>query len=455
MSENPISLLELQQNIQQAIRQNLEMHYWVVAEISEFSVNYKGHCYLSLVEKSKRNDDVKAKARAVIWASRFRMLNAYFESTSGESLKTGIKVMVKVTVDYHELYGLSLQILDIDPKYTLGDIELRRREIIQQLEDAGIIDMNKTLDLPMHMQNIAIISSDTAAGFGDFISQMESNSRHYAYNMHLFKAAMQGVDTEKTVIKALEDIYNTDIEFDIVVIIRGGGSRTDLSAFDNYEIAAHIAQFPIPVLSGIGHERDASVVDLVAYQHLKTPTAVAEFILEHTEGLEESLDYELDRLLDVTRNYLDSEQSRFNQLSTRFIPTVKRSLDKQSSLLNALSGNIHRVARQDLSNKKMHINQFQFGLKNSLSYLFRNEENILSDKINSLNRASDKLLNNKTNQLDKLEQMILSNDPKRLLEKGYSITTHNGKRLDSIKDINKGDQIKTWFKDGTVDSEIL
>lgn len=455
MAEQAISLLELQNNIQNAIRNNLDMHYWVIAEISELNVNYRGHCYLSLVEKNKTGDNVKAKARAIIWASRYRMLSAYFQSGSGESMKAGIKVMVKVTVDYHELYGLSLQIIDIDPTYTLGDIERRRREIIQQLEDAGIMDMNKTLDPPLLIQNIAVISSDTAAGFGDFVAQIETNSKHYDYKLHLFKAAMQGVDTEKTVIKALEAIYNAEIEYDVVVIIRGGGSRTDLAAFDNYEIASNIAQFPIPVLSGIGHERDASVVDLVAFKHLKTPTAVAEFILEHTEGLEDSLDYELDRLLNVTRIYIETQESKLNRLNSIFIPTVKRALANQTNKLNFQANRLHRAIRGNLFAKASQVNALEYQIKSNLNTLFKSENTNLTNLTKRLQSANQGFINKQSIQLDKFEQSILANDPKRLLEKGYSLTTKNGKRIDSIKSLNKGETIKTWFKDGTVDSEIL
>ncbi len=455
MAEQAISLFELQNNIQGAIRKNLDMHYWVIAEISELNVNYRGHCYLSLVEKDKKGDNVKAKARAIIWASRYRMLSAYFQSGSGESMKAGIKVMVKVTVDYHELYGLSLQIIDIDPTYTLGDIERRRREIIQQLEDAGIIDMNKTLPIPLLIQNIAVISSDTAAGFGDFVAQIETNSKHYDFKIHLYRAAMQGIDTQKSVIKALEDIYNSDTDYDVVVIIRGGGSRTDLAAFDNYEIASNIAQFPIPVLSGIGHERDASVVDMVAFKHLKTPTAVAEFIIEHTEGIEESLDYELDRLLNVTSLYIENEENKLNRLNSIFIPTVKQALANQSNQLNLLANRLHRSIRGSLVAKASWVNQLEYQIRSNLNALFKSEKNNLSNQLNQLQAANKNFINVQNIQLDKLEQTIQANDPKRLLQKGYSLTTKNGKRLDSVASVKKGETIKTWFKDGTVDSEIL
>jgi exodeoxyribonuclease VII large subunit len=445
MAEQAISLLELQNNIQSAIRNNLDMHYWVIAEISELNVNYRGHCYLSLVEKNKTGDNVKAKARAIIWASRYRMLSAYFQSGSGENMKAGIKVMVKVTVDYHELYGLSLQIIDIDPTYTLGDIERRRRETIQQLEDAGIMDMNKTLEPPLLIQNIAVISSDTAAGFGDFVAQIETNSKHYKYKLHLYKAAMQGIDTQKTVIKALEAIYSAETDYDVVVIIRGGGSRTDLAAFDNFEIASNIAQFPIPVLSGIGHERDASVVDLVAFKHLKTPTAVAEFILEHTEGLEESLDYELDRLLDVTRLFIENQENKLNRLNTIFIPTVKRALANQTNQLNFQANKLHRSIRANLFAKASRVNQLEYQIKSNLNALFKANSNNLDKQTTHLISATKAFISTQNIQLDKLEQSTLANDPKHLLEKGYSLTTKNGKRIDSVKSLSKGESIKTWF----------
>jgi exodeoxyribonuclease VII large subunit len=455
MSESPIRLIDLQNRIQSAIREKLDIYYWVVAEISELSVNFKGHCYLSLIENDKSGENLIAKARAIIWASRFRMLSAYFESASGESLKSGIKVLVKASVDYHELYGLSLQIIDIDPTYTLGDLEAQRREIIKKLEAAGIINMNKTLELPVHIQKIAIISSDTAAGFGDFVAHLESNSQHYAYHLDLYKAAMQGVDTEKTVVQALENIYNAETQYDVVVIIRGGGSRTDLSAFDNFEIAANIAQFPIPVLSGIGHERDASVVDLVAFKHLKTPTAVAEFILEHTEGLEESLDYEFDRLMNALRNYLTQESTKFIKLSTTLIPVVKQSLNQQNNKLATLTNLTHKASRNAIVSQSASIKQLEFSMTNFLQNYFKESNNRLNMHQLNIGNQSTRLCEKQLNYLDKLEQKIISNDPKRLLEKGFSLTTVKGKPIASIKSIQSGDILKTWLNDGTVESEVL
>ncbi|MFP4663883.1 MAG: exodeoxyribonuclease VII large subunit [Bacteroidales bacterium] len=454
MSEERLSLLELQKHIKWQLETGLESHYWIVAEISDFNVNYKGHCYLSLVQKDKNSDKILAKARGIIWAMRYRMLSAYFESQTRESLKSGLKILVKVRVNYHEQYGLSLQIFDIDPTYTLGDVEKRRKEIIAKLEEAGIMHMNKTLELPPVFYRIAIISSDTAAGFGDFIAQMETNKYHYAFRMQLFRAAMQGEDTEASVITALEQIFNADTAFDLVVIIRGGGARTDLSWFDNYNIASHIAQFPIPVFSGIGHERDASVTDMVAHSHIKTPTAVAEAIISHNRGFEENLDNDLDNLLTGVRQYLRNKSEELSSISKALIPGIKTHLSRQNQQLDFFGHRLQRAGFNMIQSRQQSISQLVYKLSVADRHLLQNNQKA-TDKLNDrLIQGIKQNFLRENHKLERIEDKLNANDPHRLLEKGFTLTSLDGKPLTSAKQVNKGRIIKTRFKDGNIESEV-
>ena len=271
----PISLYELNRQIKSVIKNATEPAYWVFAEISELKINVSGHCYIELVEKDEKTENLKARSRATIWSSTFRMVSSYFESSAGINLSPGIKIMVRVTVDFHELYGLSLNIIDIEPSYTVGELARKKQEIINRLIQEGVFDMNRELEFPRLPKRIAVISSETAAGYGDFTDQLLNNEYDFQFHLKLFPAYMQGEDAENSIIHALEDIHRYENFFDVVVIIRGGGSQADLSCFNNYRLALHVVQFPLPILTGIGHEQDETIVDLVAHSQLKTPTAVA------------------------------------------------------------------------------------------------------------------------------------------------------------------------------------
>jgi exodeoxyribonuclease VII large subunit len=270
-----ISLIELQTQVKTGIRTMFPGIYWIIAEISEMNTNQSGHCYLELIEKSTESEQIIAKAKATIWAFTFRMLKPYFESVTGQRFSTGIKVMLSVSIEFHELYGFSLNVKDIEPNYTVGDLTRKKQEIIKQLQDEGVFHLNKELEFPIVPQRIAVISSETAAGYGDFVHQLKTNRYGFKYYIKLFKAYMQGEEAEKSIINALDQIFESLEKFDIIVIIRGGGSQADLNCFNSYWLAYHITQFPLPVLTGIGHERDQTIADLVAFNNLKTPTAVA------------------------------------------------------------------------------------------------------------------------------------------------------------------------------------
>jgi exodeoxyribonuclease VII large subunit len=285
-----IKLSELNGLVRKVVTDAFPEKIWVIGEISEMKINRNGHCYLNLIEKDEATDTVVAQARATIWSYTFRMLRPYFETTTGQILIEGLKVLVNVSVEFHELYGYSLNIQDIDPTYTLGDMARRRREIIARLTDEGVLDMNKEVEFPLAPQKIAVISSETAAGYRDFTDHLLNNPAGYIFYPKLFPAVMQGSQTEISVIEALDHIYEYEDLFDVVVIIRGGGSQIDLSCFDNYNLAYHITQFPLPVITGIGHEKDNTIVDLVAHTRLKTPTAVAEFLIGEVAGFDQQIE---------------------------------------------------------------------------------------------------------------------------------------------------------------------
>ena len=286
-----LSLLELNALVRRSLEQCLPDEYWIQAELSDVRSNTTGHCYLEFIQKDPRSNSLVAKARGMIWNNIYRLLKPYFEESTGQLFTSGIKVLVKVTVQFHELYGYSLTVQDIDPTYTLGDMALRRREILQQLEAEGVLTLNKELEMPVLPQRIAVISSATAAGYGDFCHQLQHNSRGFFFYTELFPALMQGAQIESSVLDALDRVNRRLNDFDVVVIIRGGGATSDLSGFDTYLLAAACAQFPLPIITGIGHERDDTVLDSVAHTRVKTPTAAAELLINCMEEAAGRLEY--------------------------------------------------------------------------------------------------------------------------------------------------------------------
>ena len=305
------SLSELLGQVKGALEKELPDHYWVIAEIMELRENR--HCYLELIEKSEENDSLLAKVRATIWASRYDMLRPFFEASTGSPLKSGIKILCKASVEFHPLYGLSLNITDIDPSYTLGDLARKKQEVIQRLRKEGVFDMNRELLFPLVPQRIAVISSETAAGYGDFSESILHNSHGFHFHTTLFPAVMQGDEAPASISSAMEKIYESESDFDCVVIIRGGGSKADLESFNHYDLAYFITQFPLPVITGIGHERDESVADMVAHHGLKTPTAVAEFLVDQLLAFEFRLSALADRLLTSVRNRVQGDLSRLER----------------------------------------------------------------------------------------------------------------------------------------------
>lgn len=326
------SLADFCRLAQQELLQALPGSYWVTAEISRISMS-GGHCYLNLVEKSTDpRKEFAAKVPAHIWKNQYQNLAPYFEQTTGQSLSNGMQIKIKVCPELHPEYGFSLQVIDIDPNYTLGDLARQRQETLARLQADGIMEMNKELELPTLIQRIAVISSQGAAGYGDFEDQMKRNATLFAYSATLFEAIVQGSRASASILDALQKVMEREQEFDVVVIIRGGGATTDLQCFDDYALAAACAQFPLPVLTGIGHTRDISVLDMVAHTSLKTPTAVATFIIEHNNEQVVKLADLKQRLSVCMTNWQGLQQQNLvflrQQLQQALVQTLRRKKDE-------------------------------------------------------------------------------------------------------------------------------
>jgi exodeoxyribonuclease VII large subunit len=340
IAHNAITLYDLAVLIRRTIDQGLPNTYLVTAEIQSLSVNRSGHAYLELVEKSEEGDRVISQARATIWAGQYRMIKAYFESATGRQLQSGIRIMVKAKVNYHEIYGLSLNITDILPEYTVGEIAMQRQRTIDQLKADGIFDMNRTLALPRLVQRIAVISSATAAGYGDFCKQLQGNQYGYYFSATLFEAAVQGDGAAASIIEALDSIAECRDQFDCVAIIRGGGSKTDLACFDQLAISQHICQFPLPIITGIGHDRDESVADLVANTPLKTPTAVAQFLIDRAHGCDMALNAKSAAIMRKVAMAMSGKISAVYMAWDRIINRVKNRLLQADARLQTIEARI-------------------------------------------------------------------------------------------------------------------
>ncbi len=342
--KNPIGLLALQEQVKRHLEDHFFESVWLQAEISELKQNPSGHCYLTLVEKDPRSNALLARASAVVWASTWRMVKPYFEAQTGRSLAPGLSVLVRVQVSYSVLYGLSLVIYDIDPSFTVGELELARQRTIARLEAEGMFDMNAQLSLPLLPRRLAVVSSPTAAGWRDFRRQLEGNEYGFRFRLQLFPAVMQGDAAPESIIGALDQIAAEADSFDAVLILRGGGGAMDLVCFDDYELAVNVAQFPLPVLTGIGHDHDFHIVDMVAHTHVKTPTALADWLLDRFSGEAWRLDTLVQRLHLAVRTHAAAQLSALEALKIRLVHAV---LDRHADALHALDLLERRVEAAD------------------------------------------------------------------------------------------------------------
>lgn len=451
-ARKPVSLFELNARVHAVVQRGMHDAVWVTAELSEVRTASNGHCYVEFVQKDELSGTLVAKARGIIWRTNYRILSDHFRRATGRLLGVGIKVMVEVTVTFHELYGYSLNVINIDPAYTMGDLALRRQQIIQQLKDDGVMTLNKELPLPPVITRVAIISSATAAGYGDFRNQLEQSGLHFT--TRLFPAAMQGVQVERSVIAALDAIAAEEERWDVVVIIRGGGAATDLNGFDSYLLASNVAQFPLPVLTGIGHERDDTITDLVAHTRLKTPTAVAAFLIESRQGQLARLEAVHDRLVQAASRRLTLEQQRvhglsarlsiasttrvaaerreFGELAHRFDMAASRYFAQQRQSLLRLAARLDVLAHARLQGEHRRVEQFGPRLAAALTARLTAERHRQQMAARSLKLAG----------------------PERILAMGFSITLKDGHAVNDASQLKSGDTLTTVLANGQVCSVV-
>lgn len=409
MTQTPhITLSELQLQIKESLVKSFELPIWVVAEISELKVNYSGHCYLELTEKGENSSLAKALVRGVIWRTHYPRIEAYFKSATGQELAPGLKVLLKATVNYHELYGLSLQISDIDPSYTMGELEQQRQATIERLKREGVWDMNRELHMPIVVQRIAVLSSRNAAGYQDFVNELKRGGYHF--RLTLYDSVMQGENSEASLISALHELSESLEEYDAVVIIRGGGSTSDLNSFNSYTLCTHIAQFPLPIITGIGHDKDVSVADMVAHSSLKTPTAVAGWLISRMQDVEAWLESAALSLHDFAIEHSRSELIKLERYSTELKSRCESYLQREALLLSQLHSEIKHAAELKLDRERV--------------------------------------------KLKSAEELCESHSPQRILKLGFSILRHRGKAQTSTQGLNRGDIIEIELSNGRLNAIV-
>ena len=426
-----LTLFELNSLVRQVIEGTLSQEYWVEAEVSECREN-KGHCYLELIQKDERSATPIARASARCWASKWNVIRPYFERTTGQRLHAGMKVLLKVYAQFHEAYGFAWIVTDIDPNYTLGDMARKRQEIIRQLKEEGVFDMQKELYLPLFCQRIAVISSQTAAGYGDFVNQLASNDFHLQFTTRLFPAVMQGDQIEASVIKALNAIYQQVDDFDCVVIIRGGGAVADMSGFDTLALAENVAQFPLPIITGIGHDRDESILDMVSFLRVKTPTAAAAFLISHLKEVLDAVNDAQDRITGHAQqklSVLKAQLSAMAEVLPRVFSTIRT---RQEARLDSLYSRFVNHAQQRTLNFRLSIDSLATRLPILLEHRMMKEKH----------------------QLQLLEEKTKSLDPALLLRRGYSMTMKDGRIVRDATQLQAGDEIETRLEKGTITSIV-
>lgn len=404
-----VTLYELNEYIRRILALNLSEALWISCEIAQASES-RGHYFLELVQKSESEENIVAQASAIIWQNNLRQLRRKIGVTLDSLLQDGMEVLLKVKVDFNERYGLKLIIEDIDPAYTLGKLELKRRQTIEQLRQQGLLENQKILSLPIVLQRIAIISSERAAGYQDFLQHLQQNTYGYKFQLHFFQSAMQGDLVESEMLQRLKAISTAKENFDCVVIIRGGGARLDLNAFDHFNLAKAVATLPIPVFTGIGHDIDETVLDLVAHASLKTPTAVADFLIAHNLKFENTL----------------------VNISLVLKSNTLQKINNQALFISNLTKNIHFHTQQQ----------------------FFRQHQMLDFIENTVPRLSNYQLQFAKQNLDTLEKMTELLSVESTLQRGFAIVAKNGKIVRSKQDVSSGDEIFTRLIDGEFTSKV-
>jgi len=426
-----LSLFELNSLVREAIEEYVTDEYWVEAELASAHES-GGHCYMELIQKEDGSNTPIARASARCWRSTWALLKPHFERETGQTLRGGLKVLLQVYPQFHENFGFSWIVTDIDPTYTLGDMARRRQEIIRRLKEEGVFDLNKELELPLFAQRIAVISSDSAAGYGDFCKQLSENKQGFKFAVELFSAVMQGEQVEQTVIAALNEINERREDFDCVVIIRGGGSTSDLSGFDTLALAENVANFPLPVITGIGHDRDESVLDMVSHTRVKTPTAAAAFLIEHLQDVYSLIVEAEEDVIRCVTDRLQKERLRIDRLIELLPKQLAAFLTAQHARLGRLIELLPRQTAACLTSQRGNLDLLAATMRSVL------ERRMLREN----------------HRMELLEHRVDAVNPEKLLQRGYSITRSNGRVVRSPEQLKAGDEIETTMEKGTIKSVV-
>ncbi len=400
-----LTLSELQQQVKQTLIEQFTAPLWVTAELSEMKLHTSGHCYLELVEKGPRDGIPKAQARAVIWRNNYPAIAGRFLTETGQPLGVGLQVLLSVLVSYHELYGFSLQVINIDPAYTLGDLERQRQQTIARLQEEGVWELNRQLTLPPVVQRIALLSSAQAAGYQDFCKELARAP--YAFRTTLFEAVMQGPQAEESLVAALCAVADRQEEFDAVVIVRGGGSTSDLNCFNSYRLSNYISQFPLPVLTGIGHDKDQSVADMVAHTALKTPTAVAAWLVDRMERIDGWLEGAARLIHDQTQQLVRSQELYLERLQSR----------------------LHQTSREALIQAQLRLEKVATRLPEAVKRLLEREQQ----------------------RLDNAATVVESRSPRAILHLGFAVVRADGRALRSVEELMQQKRLQIELADGTME----
>ena len=426
-----LSLFELNSLVADVINTTMSRSYWVEAELSEVREN-RGHCYMELIEKNENSNVPIARASAKCWSNIWSAIKPYFIRITGQQIRAGMKVMLQVHAQFHPQYGFSWIVDDINPEYTMGDMMRKRQEIIRQLKEEGVYDLQKELSLPLFAQRIAVISSATAAGYGDFCNQLESNELGLYFHVELFPAIMQGDNVESSIIASLNHINNREEEFDCVVIIRGGGATADLSGFDTLGLAENVANFPLPIITGIGHERDESILDMVSYRRVKTPTAAAAYLINHLTSTLIRVENAQSTIIDYVKKALEIENMRIKHIGAQIPVLFSIVRTKQEARLESLFQRLFTASKE----------------------LMKQSDFLLLSLQQRVQPAVRGRLSSEHQRLDLLEHRARLLDPTLLLKRGYSITLHNGKAIHNANDLKIGDTITTLLEIGQIESKV-
>ena len=426
-----LTLYELNQMVHETITVSMPDEYWVEAEISDIR-EVRGHCYMELIQKDEYGNTPLARASAKCWKNKWMYISPHFERITGHILHAGMKILVQVYADFHETYGFSWIITDIDPTFTMGDMARKRQDIIRRLQEAGVLELQKELSLPLFTQRIAVISSEQAAGYGDFCNQLSENDYGFRFKLSLFRSIMQGEQIESSIISALNQINREIDHFDVVVIIRGGGSTSDLSGFDSLLLAENVANFPLPVITGIGHDRDESVLDLVSHIRVKTPTAVATLLIDH--------------LIEVYNRISDAQEE--------LIQMVQRRIEIEKMRLNVISEKVPVLFSFVSNRQNAWFDNLFLRIQNAITNRIRQTEQHLNSLSEMLSPLYEHIRLRENHRLEILQQKIKAQDPMLILNRGYSITTLNGHLIRNVKNLKKGDTLCTQMAKGKVTSIV-